>query len=73
MFFISKSQLCRLFKKATGSTLWQYITIKRLTKARLMLREGEKPTKVCFACGFNDYSTFYRAYIKYYGHGPNLE
>ena len=73
MFFISKSQLCRLFKKATGSTLWQYITIKRLTKARLMLREGEKPTKVCFACGFNDYSTFYRAYTKYYGHGPNLE
>lgn len=72
-FFISKSQLCRLFKKATGSTLWQYITIKRLTKARLMLREGEKPTKVCFECGFNDYSAFYRAYTKHYGYGPNLE
>lgn len=72
-FFISKSQLCRLFKKATGTTIWQYITIKRLNQARLLLREGEKPTKVCFECGFNDYSAFYRAYVKHYGHGPNLE
>lgn len=72
-FFISKSQLCRLFKKATGTTIWQYITIKRLNLAQRMLREGEKPTKVCFDCGFNDYSAFYRAYLKQYGHGPNME
>ena len=70
-FYISKSQLCRLFKKATGTTIWQYITIKRLAKAQMLLQQGEKPSKVCFLCGFNDYSAFYRAYVKQYGHGPN--
>lgn len=69
-FYVSKSQLCRLFKKATGTTIWQYVTIKRLARAQMLLQEGEKPTKVCFICGFNDYSAFYRAYIKQYGHGP---
>lgn len=72
-FFISKSQLCRLFKKATGTTIWQYITVKRLVQARLLMRQGEKPTHVYAHCGFNDYSSFYRAYVKQYGHGPNQE
>ena len=69
-FFISKSQLCRLFKKATGSTVWQYITIKRLVKAHQMLQAGENPTHVYARCGFNDYSTFYRAYMRHYGTAP---
>ena len=69
-FYISKSQLCRLFKKATGTTIWQYVTIKRLAKAQMLLQQGEKPTKVCYLCGFNDYSAFYRAYMKQYGYGP---
>lgn len=72
-FFISKSQLCRLFKKATGTTIWQYVTVKRLVQARLLMGQGEKPTHVYALCGFNDYSSFYRAYVKHYGHGPNQE
>ena len=72
-FFISKSQLFRLFKKTTGTTIWQYVTLKRLARARQMLREGEKPTYVYSACGFNDYSAFYRAYVKRYNHSPNME
>lgn len=72
-FFISKSQLFRVFKKATGTTIWQYVTLKRLARARTMLREGEKPTHVYALCGFNDYSAFYRAYVKRYDHGPNEE
>ena len=72
-FFISKSQLFRIFKKATVTTIWQYVTLKRLARARTMLRDGEKPTYVYAACGFNDYSAFYRAYVKRYGHSPNAE
>ncbi len=70
-YYISKSQLCRLFKKATGTTVWQYITIKRLVKAHQMLLAGESPTHVYARCGFNDYSTFYRAYLRQYGVAPN--
>jgi len=68
--FISKSQLCRLFKKATGTTVWQYITTKRLVAAQQLLSSGEVPTKVCSLCGFNDYSSFYRAYVKHFGCSP---
>lgn len=69
-FFISKPQLCRLFRKTTATTVWQYITLKRLVRARAMLEEGENPTKIYTQCGFNDYSTFYRAYMKHYGCPP---
>lgn len=69
-FFISKAQLCRLFRKTTATTVWQYITVKRLVLARQLLEEGESPKAVCNQCGFRDYSTFYRAYLKHYGCPP---
>ena len=69
-FFISKAQLCRLFRKTTATTVWQYITVKRLVLARQLLEQGESPTKLYSQCGFNDYSTFYRAYVKHYGCPP---
>ena len=70
-FFLSKSQLQRIFKKATGTTVWQYITVKRLAMAKQLLEAGEQPTHIYTRCGFTDYSTFYRAYVKQYGHCPN--
>lgn len=73
VFYLSKSQLCRLFKKATGSTLWHYITIKRLAKAQELIAAGAHPTHIYTQCGFNDYSTFYRAYVKAYGVAPGAE
>ncbi len=69
-YYISKSQLCRLFKKATGTTLWNYVTVKRLALARELLAGGEQPTHIYGRCGFSDYSTFYRAYVKAYGIAP---
>ncbi len=69
-YYISTAQLCRRFKKATGSTVNDYITTKRLLLSRKLLSIGEKPVAVYEKCGFNNYSTFYRAYIKYFGHSP---
>ena len=65
-FFISKCQLNRLFKQATGSTIWEYILIKRLFSARQMLRAGKPAIEVCQSCGFHDYSSFYRIYKKHF-------
>ncbi len=70
-FYISKPQLCRIFKKATGTTMGQYITIKRLIMAKRLISDGAKPTLVYSECGFGDYSTFYRAYIKNFGEAPS--
>lgn len=70
-FYISKPQLCRIFKNATGSTVWNYISVKRLALAKNLISNGMHPTKVYFECGFKDYSSFYRAYIKKYGTSPS--
>lgn len=69
-FYISKTHLCRIFKKATASTIVEYITVKRLVTARQLILSGVPPTKVYLQCGFKDYSVFYRAYKKKYGASP---
>ena len=69
-FFISRAQLCRRFKKITGTSVGKYISAKRLIAAQELLRQGKKPTEVYGACGYQDYSTFYRAYLQYFGHSP---
>lgn len=70
-FYISKAQLCRIFKKATTSTVGEYITVKRLVNARQLILSGTSPTKAYLQCGFRDYSVFYRAYKKKFGMAPS--
>lgn len=72
-YFISRAQLCRRFKKATGTSVGSYINTKRMLTAKTMLLDGKKPTEIYAACGYTDYSTFYRAYNKYYGYSPKEE
>ena len=69
-FYISKSRLHTVFKEATGSSVWEYITVKRLMLARQLLHRGEKPTAVGIKCGFNDYTVFFRAYKRRFGISP---
>ncbi len=72
-FFVSRTQLCRLIKQVTGTSVGRYITGKRLLMARQWLLQGIKPTQVYAACGYCDYSTFFRAYTKFFGHSPRQE
>lgn len=70
-FYLSKTQLCRIFKDATGTTVWKYVTTKRLMKAKQLIDSGENPTHIyATQCGFSNYSSFYRAYVKYFGCAP---
>lgn len=69
-FYLSKSQINRLFKKATGTTVWNYILIKRLMKAKSFIEHGETALAASNKCGFRDYSTFYRAYKSRFGCSP---
>ena len=69
-FFISQSQFNRIFKKSTGTSPWEYITLKRLTSAKEKISRGVPVTKACAECGFGDYSAFYRAYMKNFGRSP---
>lgn len=72
-FFRSTSQISRLFKQATGSSVWEYITIKRLMAAREKIRSGMSIGIVCQECGFHDYSCFYRAYTQRFGISPKTD
>lgn len=69
-FYLSKSQLNRKFKRVTGSTVWEYISAKRLLLAKEFLQKGEAPTHVAERCGFHDYCTFFRAYKRRFGISP---
>ena len=69
-FYLSKVHLTRKFKSYVGSTIWEYISTKRLIRAKELLKSGKWPTEVAEICGFNDYSTFYRAYKQKYGVSP---
>ena len=69
-FFISKYYMMRLFQKETGTTIYSYLTQKRLLKARELMNSGMRATESCYACGFHSYSSFTRAYGKYFGTTP---
>lgn len=69
-FHISRYHLMRLFKQATGCTLARYITSKRLLAARELLNTDLPLTEICFRCGFQNYSTFSRAYQSEFGENP---
>ncbi len=72
-FYLSPSQVSRLFKRTTGSSLWNYVLVKRLTEARRLIREGAFARQAAEQVGFHDYSVFYRAYRKRYGTSPQKD
>ena len=69
-FYISKYYMMRLFKQETGDTLGHYISQKRLLLAKELILTGVSGTQACFDCGFKDYSTFSRAYKKFFHESP---
>lgn len=70
IFHISKYHLSHEFKRETGTSLYHYITLKRLAAARQMLMEGSSPGDVYLTCGFRDYTAFYKAFKAEYGTSP---
>ncbi len=67
---MSESQVSRVFKKATGTSVHNYIITKRLILFNKKISKGKGITQACHECGFHDYSSFYRLYKKRFGHPP---
>lgn len=68
--FVSKNHLCRIFKKQTGTTVVNYIILRRIAEAKKFLSEGYDVKETCEKCGFNDYSHFIRTFRKIVGIPP---
>ena len=69
-FYISKYYLAHAFKKISGTSLHQYILLKRLLIAKQMISDGIPAGTAASNCGFSDYSSFYRAFQAQYGISP---
>lgn len=69
-FFVSKYHLSHTFTREVGVSLHRYITIRRLLMARQLLGTGMAAGQVSSACGFSDYTSFYRAFKAEYGISP---
>lgn len=69
-FFLSESYLCRIFKSATGTTINKYITARRISIAKGLLKEGLSVSEVFDRSGFTDYSAFFKAFTKAVGISP---
>lgn len=68
--YLSRFHLMRLFRKETGESLHTYISRRRLMAARELIGSGMRATEACFHVGWGSYSSFYRAYVKYFGVTP---
>lgn len=69
-FNLNKHYTMRKFKKQTGSSIHSYILQKRLIKAKELMKTNSCMYSIAEECGFNDYSTFTRAFKKSYNLSP---
>lgn len=70
-FYISKYHMMHRFRDETGYTIHSYITEKRLLLAQQLLNRGVPLGEAALRCGYQEYSTFSRAYRKQFGCAPS--
>jgi len=68
---VSASALFWHFKKHLGISVYKYISQKRIAHAHMLISQNKMPTKIYLECGYHDYATFYKAYMKYFGYPPS--
>jgi AraC family transcriptional regulator len=69
---LSPQQLCRFFKRATGSTLHTYLTRLRLRRALVEVLGGcDDLADLAFAVGFSSHSHFTAAFRREFGWPPS--
>mgnify|MGYP000649246560 CR=1 FL=1 len=62
-----------LVSEADAVRLLNLLTEKRLLLAQRLLAQGASPSEAGEQTGYQDYSTFSRAYKKHFGRGPSAD
>jgi AraC-like DNA-binding protein len=63
--------LARHFRATLGTSPYRYLTLRRLDKARSMMRAGHSLSRAALACGFSDQSHMTRQFKEAYGLPPS--
>ncbi len=64
-FHFSKNHIINMFRKEYGTTPMEYLKKVRMKKAEWLLTvTSDAAESIAFACGFREYSCFYRAFRK---------
>lgn len=69
-FFMDKYYICHIFKKETGTTLFRFLLLKRISLSRILLAQGKNITEACFQSGFRNYNNFITIFRKCTGCTP---
>ncbi len=68
---LSKFHFLRVFRRVTGRTPYQFVTGSRLTRcAEALVSTREPVSRIAFATGFGDLSTFNAAFRAQFGDSP---
>ncbi|MEA5051170.1 MAG: AraC family transcriptional regulator [Oscillospiraceae bacterium] len=68
---MSKTSVTQLFGERLQTPVMAYIRTQKCMRAHALLASGAPATSVYLQCGFNTYSSFYRAYSAIFGHPPS--
>ena len=71
-FHFSKSYIYKVFLEEMNVSIMKYVRTKKIFHADSLIKRGVKPTDAFSRCGFTEYTSFYRAYVKIIGHKPSL-
>lgn len=69
--YMSESSLCHIFKAEMNISLKQYILQKKMMYAEYLLRNGTSPAAAASACGYKNYASFYKMFLKNTGIKPS--
>jgi two-component system response regulator YesN len=69
---ISKNYFCYLFKRETGMSIWNYLTVVRLQHAKQLLENTDmRSYEIAFQVGYDNPSYFSKLFKKYELLTPN--
>ena len=71
--YLTESNFCKFFKKATGKTYSDYLNEIRINEAaRLLLQTDKTISQISFECGFETLSYFNRVFLKKKNRTPSV-
>lgn len=73
LIYLTESNFCKFFKKATGKTYSDYLSEIRINEASRLLIQSEKAISlISFECGFETLSYFNRVFLNKKGMTPSM-